>query len=195
MIVRGTTWIAIWFTFCVWAIPALGAESFQAQDEATPPLPAGCGDGASLRSQFKPIRDVQIRLHPGEDVQIPDDCSVILFQAPRPDTARSNAYREVHWRPTNFFHQPLYFDDMPLERYGQTISPHWQPLISGARFFLTVPIVPYKIGVDRPYDCVTTLGLYRPGICAPCTREVLPHETDAALLQAGTALALVFLLP
>lgn len=195
MVVRGKSWFALLLAACIWTVPAAGATISQAQNESTPPLPTSCGDEASLRSQFKPIGDVQIRLHPGEDVQVPDDCSVILFQSARPDTARSNAYREVHWLPTNFFHQPLYFDDMPLERYGQTICPRWQPVISGARFFLTVPIVPYKIGVDRPYDCVTTLGLYRPGICAPCTREVLPHETDAALLQAGTALALVFLLP
>ena len=41
---------------------------------------------------------------------------------------------EFQWAPANFFHQPLYFDDTPLERYGQSVCPHLQPIISGGRF-------------------------------------------------------------
>ena len=128
--------------------------------------------------------------------QIPTDCSKELFTPPRPAGALFASTSQFHWQPSNFFHQPLYFDDTPLERYGQSLCPHIQPVISGARFFITVPAIPYKIGVDHTCDCVTTLGKYRPGTCAPCTKEVLPLlDVDGALLTAGTAVVMALCLP
>ena len=127
---------------------------------------------------------------------LPPDCSTNLFDEEPPAGTLFASRSTLHWRPTNFFHQPLYFDDQPLERYGQSVCPHLQPAISATRFFLTLPAVPYKIGVDHPYDCVTTLGKYRPGGCAPCVKEVLPrHDLDGALLTTATAMVMVFCLP
>ena len=102
---------------------------------------------------------------------------------------------EFNWAAANVYHQPLYFDDTPLERYGQTR--HWalQPWISGARFFMTVPAVPYLIGIDRPYDHIYTLGYYWPGSPTPCLRQRLPFELDAAALESGAWIALILLLP
>jgi hypothetical protein len=128
--------------------------------------------------------------------QTPEDCSTHIFQGMQAPAARTPQVTCFHWRPTNFFHQPLYFDDTPLERYGQSVCPTLQPIISGIRFFGTIPVVPYKMGIDRTHDCVSTLGYYRPGNCHPCVRERFPAlELDASLLEAGTALALVFALP
>lgn len=127
----------------------------------------------------------------------PNDCSEGLFLPPEPGIAHHAGITEFHWQATNFFHRPLYFDDTPLERYGQTAHPLLQPVISGGRFFGTFLVLPYKMGIDRTGDCVSTMGYYRPGSCAPCIRERLVPavEADAALLQAGTALALIFVLP
>jgi hypothetical protein len=144
----------------------------------------------------KPIVEVSASIAVKEK-QVPEDCSTNVFQGRQMATARTMDLVQFHWRPTNFFHQPLYFDDTPLERYGQSICPCVQPAISGARFFGTLAIVPYKIGIDRTHDCVSTLAYYRPGNCNPCIRERLVPalEWDASLLEAGTALALVFALP
>jgi hypothetical protein len=127
----------------------------------------------------------------------PNDCSEGLFLPPRPGIARATNITQFNWQARNFFHRPLYFDDTPLERYGQTKHPLLQPVISGGRFFGTFLVLPYKMGIDRTGDCVSTLGYYRPGSCTPCIRErLLPAlEGDAALLEAGTALALIFILP
>jgi hypothetical protein len=152
--------------------------------------------GEDVRLEFKPMSEVQLEVIPLDRV-LPTDASVQLFEGTQAAGRKTNNILQKSWVPSNFFHQPLYFDDTPLERYGQSVCPTLQPIISGTHFFLTFPIMPYKLGVDRPYDCVTTLGLYRPGECVPCVREALPYrgEADAVFLQTATTLGWIFLLP
>lgn len=100
-----------------------------------------------------------------------------------------------HWAPPNFAYQPLYFDDVPLERYGQSVLPAAQPLLSGVHFFGMFPIIPYKMGIDRTHDPVYTFGYYRVGSDAPPVRQRLPFEWDAALFEAGAWTGMVFALP
>jgi hypothetical protein len=155
----------------------------------------GCPSPEEAQRQFKRLSDIRVGMQL-EGKELPPDCSGDVFQGIRPGIAATATITEFHWAPANFFHQPLYFDDTPLERYGQSVAPHFQPIISGGRFFLTLPIMPYKIGYDHPYDCVTTLGLYRPGVCAPCVMQVPPPlQLDSALLQAGTAVAIALAVP
>ena len=160
-----------------------------------------CPTREQLRAAIKPIGEIQARLSVdpsllGEE-GTPLNCSYYVFEARQPARALFPGLIEFNWQPTNFFHQPLYFDDQPLERYGQTTCWQLQPIISGSRFFFTVPVVPYKIGLNPLHEPVTTLGYDRPGNCTPCVRErIIPRlEGDAALLQAATVLALVFILP
>lgn len=170
------------------------------EDEERSILPM-CPTDEELRAAIKPIADIRATMTIDPELTkeegLPLDCSYHVFQNRVPAKALYSTVTEFNWRPTDFFHQPLYFDDQPLERYGQTLSPRLQPLLSGTRFFMTFPIVPYKMGIDRTHDCISTLAYHRPGRCLPCLREkVIPRfELDAALLQAGTAVALVFLLP
>jgi hypothetical protein len=160
-----------------------------------------CPTDEQLRANIKPIAGIRATMMIDPELTkeegLPLDCAYHVFQDPVEAKALYASIAEFNWRPTNFFHQPLYFDDQPLERYGQTLSPHLQPILSGTRFFLTFPIVPYKMGIDRTHDCISTLAYHRPGRCLPCIREkIIPRfELDAGLLQAGTAVALVFMLP
>jgi hypothetical protein len=100
-----------------------------------------------------------------------------------------------NWSATQFCHQPLYFEEANLERYGYGCRPCLQPLVSGAHFFLTVPALPYKMVVNPPRECVYTLGYYRPGDRVPWQRNFLPWDTRAAVVEAGVAVGLVFLIP
>lgn len=160
-----------------------------------------CPTREQLRAAIKPIGEIQAKLAVdpelvGEEGS-PLNCAYYVFDARQRARARFPELTQFSWQPTNFFHQPLYFDDQPLERYGQTSCWPLQPVFSGTRFFLTLPVIPYKIGLNPLHEPVTTLGYYRPGGCAPCLREkVIPaFEIDAALLEAGTALAIIFVLP
>lgn len=102
------------------------------------------------------------------------------------------AQSAYHWAPSLLVSQPLYFEDVSLERYGWTSC--LQPAVSGAKFFGTVAILPYKIGVDCPRQCSYLLGHARPGSCAPPVREHLPFSLKGVALQAGAATGAVFLL-
>lgn len=146
-------------------------------------------------SLFKPLAEIKSVLST-DGQRMPQDCSVLQFVS-QVSGSESRFYRDIdyYWRPTDFFHMPAYFDDVPLERYGQTKFPRLQPVVSGTKFILQLPVVPYKIGVDRPHDCISTLGHRPPGDCVPCIRQRLPKELDAAFLQAASTVGLVFLLP
>ena len=106
------------------------------------------------------------------------------------------------WQPTTFMwqasglcHKPAYFEDIHLERYGHSWGPYVQPLMSGAHFFLNVPILPYKMGLYPPNECIYTLGYYRPGSCAPYMLDPLPLSVRAALAEAGVMTGMAYLIP
>ncbi|MEM8945534.1 MAG: hypothetical protein AAGD11_10140 [Planctomycetota bacterium] len=102
---------------------------------------------------------------------------------------------DYHWSATCMHHRPLYFEEINAERYGYTISYALQPVISAARFFATIPALPYKMAVDGPRDCVYTLGYYRPGSCVPrrCNRP--PFSLRGSAVETGVIAGLILLIP
>ena len=99
------------------------------------------------------------------------------------------------WKASAVCHKPLYFEDVQLERYGHTICPLLQPALSGARFWLTIPILPYLMGVNPPNECIYDLGYYRPGNCAPSMIEPFPISARGALMEAGAIVGMIHLIP
>lgn len=89
------------------------------------------------------------------------------------------------WKASGLCHKPLYFEQVQLERYGHSWGPYVQPIISGAHFFATFPVLPYKMGIQAPNECVYTLGYYRPGNCAPYMIDAVPFTWRAAAFEAG----------
>ncbi len=99
------------------------------------------------------------------------------------------------WKASNLCYKPLYFEDVQLERYGHTISPWLQPAISRVRFWLTIPVLPYLMGVNPPNECIYDLGYYRPGNCAPYMMNPVPISLRAGLIEAGVIVGGVYLIP
>ncbi len=89
------------------------------------------------------------------------------------------------WKASALCHKPLYFEEEQLERYGHSCRPCFQPFVSGAHFFCTLPVLPYCMGVEPPMECVYALGHYRPGSCAPYMINPVPLSCRGALFQAG----------
>jgi hypothetical protein len=89
------------------------------------------------------------------------------------------------WKASGLCHKPLYFEQVQLERYGHDWGPVLQPIVSGAHFFGTFPILPYKMGLETPQECVYSLGYYRPGSCAPYMIEPLGFTWRAAAFEAA----------
>jgi len=99
-------------------------------------------------------------------------------------------FRPRQWRPLTFAwtaagtcHNPIYFEDEQLERYGHAWGPVKQTTISAVQFFATVPLVPYFMGVYPPNECIYDLGQYRPGSCAPYYLDPLPLSVRGALYE------------
>jgi hypothetical protein len=99
------------------------------------------------------------------------------------------------WKASALCHKPLYFEDVHLERYGHCWGWHLQPFVSGAHFFTTLPILPYKMGLETPNECVYSLGYYRPGNCAPYLIEPLGTSPRAVVWQAGAVVGVSALVP
>ncbi len=106
---------------------------------------------------------------------------------------RSWAGTTYMWKASALCHKPLYFEDGRLERYGHSLGPYVQPIASGAHFFATLPILPYKMGLRTPNECVYALGHYRPGNCAPYLLNPVPISTRAVAFQTGAVLGIVAL--
>lgn len=99
------------------------------------------------------------------------------------------------WKASALCHKPLYFEDEQLERYGHSFSPCFQPFVSGAHFFCTLPVLPYCMGVEPPMECIYALGHYRPGSCAPYMCNPIPLSPRGALLEVGVVTGAAAALP
>jgi hypothetical protein len=108
---------------------------------------------------------------------------------------RNWAHTTFMWKASGLCHNPAYFEEIQLERYGHSTGPYTQPVVSAAHFFLTVPVLPYKMGLYPPGECIYTLGYYRPGSCAPYLLDPLPLSLRAAVVQAGVMTGMAALIP
>ena len=99
------------------------------------------------------------------------------------------------WKAAGYCHKPLYFEHWTLERYGHSRGFVADSFCSAAHFFVTLPVLPYKMGVELPWECVYPLGYYRPGSCAPWTVPAVPISPRGFAVEAATITGLVFLLP
>lgn len=93
-----------------------------------------------------------------------------------------------NWYAPNTYSYPRYFEDAMLERHGHERFPLLQPMVSGARFFATVPMLPYLMTVRPPCDDEYTLGFYRPGSRAPGLIQRPPYERKAVLVEGAAVL-------
>jgi len=131
----------------------------------------------NLKQRLKTLDQIraEIQLSPGPR---PMDCAAAVFDREGTAAPRERCATQFQWCPTNFYLHPPYFEETPVERYGQTPCPALQPAISTAHFFCVMSTLPYRMLVDRPCEHVYTLGYYRPGSPTPCLRQTLPCPAD-----------------
>ena len=147
-------------------------------------------EGCPSPEDLKDIAELTTNITPPEG-DLPRDCPLghATFQP------RSFASVTYTWTASGLCHKPLYFEDVQLERYGHMVGPFVQPLASAAHFFLTFPILPYKMGLETPNECMYSLGYYRPGDCAPYLFDPIPLSVRGALFEAGAWIGGVYAIP
>lgn len=99
------------------------------------------------------------------------------------------------WKASAICHNPLYFEEVQLERYGHSAGPITQPVLSGAHFFFNIAALPYKMGIHPMNECMYPLGTYREGNCAPWLVPPVPISLRGGLMEAGVITGGVFILP
>lgn len=170
-----------------------------AQNHAEPEIPslqeemaiARGGLGSECGSlKLKSIREIDYRTAP-EGGEFPPECPL----ADERYVPRSWPCTTFTWTASSLCHKPLYFEQVQLERYGHSWGPILQPVLSGAHFFVTIPILPYMMGVYPPNECIYTLGYYRPGNCAPYMLDPIPLSVRGALYEGGAVTGVAFLVP
>ncbi len=122
-----------------------------------------CGEALSaLRANTIDKVNVNISIPGVEGKDFPYECTLddgTLFEP------RCWPQVTYMWKASALCHKPLYFEEEALERYGHSCTPCLQPFVSGAHFFLTIPVLPYCMGITPPNECMYALGHYRPGSC------------------------------
>jgi hypothetical protein len=175
-----------------------GSEKDKPEQKDREAAKNACGDQAKdCKQALKNLRDdgietialdIRVAGRPGSDY--PCECRLEgeTFQQ------RRFATTMFTWKAAGNCHKPLYFEDWNLERYGHSHGP-LDPVFSAAHFFVTLPVLPYKMGVELPWECVYPLGYYRPGNCAPWTVPAAPISCRGFAVEAATVTGLLFLLP
>ena len=123
-------------------------------------------------------------------------------QCPREQPLSDHVYAErafpdsiFQWEASDLNHNPLYFEDPALERYGHTYPAIMQPFASATLFGLQLFGLPYQMTLDPIHKRQYALGWYRPGECAPKKLYQIPLNAHAAAVEAGTVTGLIFLFP
>ena len=141
---------------------------------------------------FKSIREISHDIRPTFPEELPEECYI----ESKPFYGRHFSRTNYMWTASALSTKAAYFEDTQLERHGHTkVRPVFQPLVSGARFFGTIPLLPYHMGVTPPGECVYTLGHQRAGTYTPYMAEPFPISPRGALFQAGALTGAVFAFP
>lgn len=146
---------------------------------------------ASAKADRVSSVDLNIRVEgiAGEDY--PYECAF----GNEPMQPRSWPEITYNWKASALCHKPLYFEQDQLERYGHSWGPYVQPIMSGVHFFTSVPILPYKMGIESPNECIYALGHYQPGDCAPYMIEPVPFTWRAVFYQGAFVTGTSFAIP
>jgi hypothetical protein len=167
-------------------------------DQSKAPDPKQDCDTAVTRYRADKLSSTKSRtildIRPSTDGQVPFECTLAQNQFAI-DTGRDWPGTTYTWKASALCHKPLYFEQSHMERHGHSWGPVLDPVISGAHFFATLPVLPYKMGVELPCECIYPLGHYRPGSCAPRYIEPWPVSIRGAAFEAGAIVGLSGILP
>ena len=89
-----------------------------------------------------------------------------------------------HWTARNLAHRTLYFDDLPLERYGFASNPTKQAFCSAAEFLKDAVLFPLRRHRDDCCELHYVLAYDRAGTCTPQIEEkCIPPRTKPSALS------------
>ena len=92
----------------------------------------------------------------------------------------------------NVHYNPLYFEQVTLERYGQHFGNLFQPFVAHALFFGDCVMTPYSIAKSPWWTCQSGEGYAKPGDVVLPFRYYPPVPDPKGILNQAVAMALIF---
>jgi hypothetical protein len=178
--------------------PRLPVSPVFLEDEPSPDKTPGPPDVVRSLSGIQPNYEYQFRVKEDylgqttliDSTQVPDEAAF----PEEGQTERLSADSLFAWEASNLYHNPLYFQDPALERYGH-VHPGVQPFVSLTRFGVQVLGLPYQSVIDSPHTKVYPLGWFRPGDPAPHLCYQIPLNPEAAAAEAAAITTGFLLVP
>ena len=170
-------------------------------EEGRAKLKEARSDSALMDFESRPITSLTVNIghKAGEKPQDVGQAQLARMRAKTDDGVFARNWPMVcyQWEAPDLAHRPLYFEEVNLERYGYGLkyARIAQPAISAGQFFLTVPILPYKMFAEPAREPVYTLGHYRPGSDVPYRVVAPPLSLSGGLAEAVVAAGLIFVIP
>ena len=178
---------------------ALSDAALSDMDDRAPKRKSSIWDAPPIVIQ--PLASVGIRTRPEmtKSQQMPPDLASRRYQHYESATnygggqSKGWASKSYRWHAPSFYHRPLYFEQVNLERYGH-YNRNWklESILSAAHFFGHAAKLPLQLGAYQPCERVYTLGRYRPGNCNPNHRYMIPITWDGILKQGLTRTAMLW---
>ena len=155
------------------------AKPQQQEDEVIDPRPEMVQDSLpnveetlwSDENLTKPIMDIPISIIDRAKRQPADASEAELEMDYRADYSLAFQHRAAMWCAPNIRYNPLYFEDVGLERYGYDCGDLVQPGISALHFGASTAFLPINVFRQPPWSCTYPLGFCRPGSFAPQTKN------------------------
>ena len=111
-----------------------------------------------------------ISLSLAQNGRVPEDRSGLLQGFGRVGSV-SDTVKVFAWEAPSIHYQPLYFEDVVLERYGQTLPDYRQSVRSAIHFGTAFTGLGFQLLETPPRSCDSPLGYCRPGDCVPQTTQ------------------------
>jgi hypothetical protein len=167
------------------------------------------GSQPSTQQRIKPIREISLDIRPPqifndqrEAMAPPLDearTALPLLAQAEPFTRGDLAQSGYDWQPApqglTFCYQPLYFQEVNVERYGRSFG-MFQPVVSVASFYGRVPLLAYMVFARPARRCTYAPHWTLPGYRIPEweRHEFVPSLTGAAA-ESAAIYGLILLIP
>jgi hypothetical protein len=135
----------------------------------------------------------------GAPVELPPDhARAILAQQPayvRGTALDPAAHAVLPYAPElEFCYQPLFFEEVNVERYGRSLGP-LQPALSIVQFYGRIPALPYMMVARQARACSYHAHWTLPGYRAPFERPQPIVRADAGLAETAFVYGMILLVP
>ena len=189
--------------FASFAVPSMGSgQSPQKPEMKARDAPSRLPKVPTVDNMIRPGKSIETTLSKTPDESMYDSKAVVnearirttMNLAEGEEVETLWGAQDARWSPARFYTNPLYFEQINLERF-EPKSPVWtRPALSYAQFIGTIPVLPYKIGAHLPRERMFKIGHYPEG--KRVDRRSDPGNIRRGILfQSAAATGLIFVVP